>query len=114
MPAAYRVAVVELQGAATLLDLCGDGAWSAGSVAAVAKDADRQFSQAWARYFYETAAQYGVIDGLQYENAHNNALAYVLFERVGSLRVHIDIALSDPRLEGELAASALELGLFLG
>ena len=64
-----------------------------------------------ARYFYESVAHYGVLDGLQYENAHDSSLAYVLFERAGPLQVRLDVALSDPRLEGELAAIANELGL---
>jgi hypothetical protein len=38
----------------------------AGSVAALAKTADRELSQAWSRYFYEQEEIYGKIDGIIY------------------------------------------------
>ena len=53
----------------------------AGSVAALAKTADRRLSQAWARYFYEHPGIYGPVDGLMYFNAHNDEEALALFER---------------------------------
>jgi hypothetical protein len=44
-------------------------------VAALAKIADRAFSQTWSRYFYEQTAIYGIIDGICYFNAHNDETA---------------------------------------
>ena len=64
-----------------LLDLRGHGAMRAGSVAALAKTADRRLSQVWARYFYEQTDTYGAVDGLVYFNAHNDEPGLVLFER---------------------------------
>ena len=64
-----------------LLDLRGTGAMRVGSVAALAKTADRRLTQAWARHFYEHAAVFGTIDGIVYANAHNDEAAIVLFER---------------------------------
>lgn len=64
-----------------LLDLRGPGAMRAGSVAALAKTADRSLSQAWARHFYESPDVYGRVDGLVYFNAHNDEEALALFER---------------------------------
>lgn len=63
-----------------LLDLRDNGAMCAGTVAAVAK-CEHRFSQPWARYFYESEAEYGAVDGLIYRNAHNDEQAVVLFER---------------------------------
>jgi hypothetical protein len=74
-----------------VLDLTGDGAWRAGSVTALTKDADREFTQRWARHFYGDTAVYGVLDGLKYENAHDAAVAYALFERAGSMAVIMDV-----------------------
>src|SRR5690606_19194993 len=109
----FRVAVVQLTRNVRLLDLAEGGAWLAGSVAALTKLADRVFTQEWARYFYEQDGSYGVVEGLRYANAHNDALAYALYERAGALRVVADLALSDPALEPELAAIALELHMVL-
>jgi hypothetical protein len=52
----------------------------AGSVAALAKIADRSLSQAWSRYFYEQTRVYGQIDGIRYFNAHNDEDAIALYE----------------------------------
>jgi hypothetical protein len=53
----------------------------AGSVAALAKTADRVCSQSWARYFYEHPEIYGNdLDGIWYSNAHNDEDAIALFE----------------------------------
>lgn len=111
--AGRHVAVVEIQRPVLLLDLTGDGAWLAGSVAALTKHVDRLFTQAWARYFYECVSAYGTLDGVRFENAHNAAPAYALFERVGPMRVVLDLPLTDSKLTAELAAIALELGLYI-
>jgi len=51
----------------------------AGSVAALAKVADRSLSQAWSRYFYEQQKIYSEVDGIIYYNAHNDEEAIVLY-----------------------------------
>jgi hypothetical protein len=53
----------------------------AGANAALAKIAERPVSQQWSRYFYENVDVYSKIDGLVYLNAHNDAVAYALYER---------------------------------
>jgi hypothetical protein len=63
-----------------LLDLRGRGAMRAGTVAAIAK-CEHRLSQPWSRYFYETTASFGFIDGLIYRNAHNDEPAIMLYER---------------------------------
>jgi hypothetical protein len=82
-----HVAIPTLGRSLRLLDLRGPGAMRAGSVAALAKTADRTLSQAWARYFYERRATFGRVDGLWYSNAHNDQDALVLFERAGDALV---------------------------
>lgn len=64
-----------------VLDLRGPGAMRAGSVAALAKTAERACSQAWGRYVYEHPELYGMVDGLRFFNAHNDEDALALFER---------------------------------
>jgi hypothetical protein len=77
----WHVARSEVSRQLTLLDLRGSGAMRAGSVAALAKVADRSLSQAWSRYFYETTDTFGTIDGIVYHNAHNDEDAVALYER---------------------------------
>ncbi|MFB2969132.1 RES family NAD+ phosphorylase [Aerosakkonema sp. BLCC-F183] len=77
----WYVAIPNLTRDLQLLDLRGSGAMKAGSVAALAKVADRTFSQEWSRYFYENEDIYTKIDGLIYFNAHNDAEALALYER---------------------------------
>lgn len=67
-----------------LLDLRGAGAMRSGSVAALAKVADRQLSQAWSRFFYERIDLYGEVDGLIFYNAHNDEVAIAFYERAKS------------------------------
>jgi hypothetical protein len=74
------VAVPTVTRALRLLDLRDNGAMCAGTVAAVAK-CEHRLSQPWSRYFYETEADFGVLDGLIYRNAHNDEPAVVLYER---------------------------------
>jgi hypothetical protein len=88
-----------------LLDLRGSGAMRAGSVAALAKAPDHRAGQAWSRYFYDEQNMYGRVDGLIYQNAHNDEDAIVLYERAEAAldcppsRV---IRLDDPALRDEL------------
>ena len=77
----HRVAKPRITRDLDLLDLRGTGAMRAGSVAALAKTADRRLTQAWARHFSEHPAEFGLIDGIVYANAHNDEDAIVLFER---------------------------------
>jgi hypothetical protein len=65
----------------TLLDLRGPNAMKAGTVAAVCKDSNREYSQAWSRFFYETVYTYGTLDGLVWGNAHNDEDAMAFYER---------------------------------
>ncbi len=73
-----EVALVELTTTIKLLDLRGSGAMRSGIVSAIAKTAQRNLSQAWSSYFYE---QYDEIDGLLFNNAHNDEAAIALYER---------------------------------
>jgi hypothetical protein len=75
------VASIEVTRSLRLLDLRRNGAMKAGSVAALAKTADRELSQAWSRYFYEQEEIYGKIDGIIYFNAHNDEDAVAFYER---------------------------------
>lgn len=77
----YHVAKPEATRDLDLLDLRREGAMRAGSVAALAKIANRTVSQVWARHFYEHSDIFGTIDGILYSNAHNDEEALVLFER---------------------------------
>lgn len=92
-----------------LLDLRGSGAMRAGSIAALAKAPDHRVGQAWSRYFYEEESVYGSIDGLIYQNAHNDEDALALYERAEAAlecppaRV---IRLDDPALRDELLITA--------
>lgn len=76
-----HVAAPILTRAVRLLDLRGSGAMRAGSIAALAKAPDHRAGQAWSRYFYEEENVYGLLDGLIYQNAHNDEEALALYER---------------------------------
>ncbi len=92
-----------------LLDLRGSGAMRAGSIAALAKAPDHRAGQAWSRYFYDEQSVYEPVDGLIYQNAHNDEDAIALYERAEAAlecppsRV---IRLDDPALRDELLAIA--------
>lgn len=77
----HHVAQPALRRPLRLLDLRGPAAMRAGIASAIAKVEDRAVSQAWARYFYERADLYGPVDGLAFFGAHNDEVAYALFER---------------------------------
>lgn len=82
----------------------------AGSVAALAKTADRALSQQWSRYFYEQENLYSTLDGLLYFNAHNDEEAIALYERTRdglacpSTQV---IRLAHPNLRPAIQATAI-------
>ena len=75
------VCCVDITREVKLLDLRGNGAMKAGSVAALAKTADRVLSQQWSRYFYEQTDIYSTVDGILYFNAHNDEEAIALYSR---------------------------------
>lgn len=102
-----RLALARLTRQARLLDLRRNGAMRAGSVAALAKVADRPVSQQWSRYFYENEANYTLIDGIAYLNAHNDEDAIALYERVErAIIVVSDIRLDDPLVRPYLLQAA--------
>ena len=103
-PGAYHVAMPTVTRPLRLLDLCSRGAMRAGTVAAIAK-CEYRLSQPWSRYFYETPAAYGPIDGLCYLNAHNDEPAILLYERARDALHCTDadtIRLDDPHLRPTL------------
>jgi RES domain len=79
-----QIGRIQLTRELNLLDLRANGAMRAGSVAALAKVADRHLSQDWSRYFYEQTDLYGQIDGVSFLNAHNDEEAIALYERAQS------------------------------
>ncbi|WP_232756577.1 RES domain-containing protein, partial [Vulcanococcus limneticus] len=105
-----RLAFLSTTRALTLLDLQGNGAMLAGSVAALAATADRKLSQAWSCYFYETLP----VDGILYSNAHNGEPAIALYERAEpAIQCLEDHPLGDPRLRGHLLQVAVDHALIL-
>ena len=107
----YHLALVRTTRNLRLLDLCGDGAMRAGTVAAIAKS-DHTIACAWSKYFYDDAA-YQRPDGLQYFNAHNDEIALALYERAESALEFVeDMRLDDPRLRAKLAFIARRINLF--
>lgn len=104
---ALRVAKVRLRRRLRLLDLRGDGALKCGSVAALAAVPDRPMSQQWARWFYEHPKEVGKVDGIAYPNAHNQDVAYALFERAeDALEVIADLPLADSLLRSPIRVIA--------
>lgn len=106
---AQQLAFMELRRTLTLLDLRGPGAMRAGSVAALAKIADRNLSQAWSCYFYEAYPQ---IDGILYYNAHNDEQSMALYERAASSLLCVQVfPLNDNGLRPHLQNAALQNNL---
>ena len=73
-----QIAVIKLRQSLKLLDLRDAVAWNAGCVAAMASDGRRKLTQVWSRYFYENPDLYGNIEGLIFNNAHNQEEAIAL------------------------------------
>jgi RES domain-containing protein len=99
-----------------LLDLRGNGAMRAGTVAALTKAADYALTWAWSRYFYENEAMYTRVDGIWYSNAHNDEDAVALYERACDALVCRDEdvrRLDDEELRASIIESALRTGLIL-
>lgn len=80
----WAVAALTTTRALNLLDLRGPGAMQAGTVSAISKESNRQFSQEWSRYFYDTAFVYTKVDGLAFYNAHNDEEAFAFYERASN------------------------------
>jgi hypothetical protein len=106
-----QICRVQLTRNLTLLDLKDNGAMRAGSVAALAKVADRQLSQEWSRFFYEQTSLYGQIDGISFRNAHNDEEAIALYERAQSTLICSDdqiLRLDHPSLRPAIQKAALD------
>jgi hypothetical protein len=106
-----KICRVQLTRDLVLLDLKDNGAMRSGSVAALAKVADRSLSQAWSRYFYEQISLYGQIDGISFHNAHNEEEAIALYERAQSALICPDsqiLRLDHPSLRPAIQQAALD------
>jgi hypothetical protein len=109
----FRMVRSTLRTSAVVLDLRGDGAMRAGTIAAVGSIERRDVTQAWARWFYET---YPRVEGLLYANAHNGEDAVALFERgrraieAASQRV---VRLARPDMEEPLLRIAARTGMIV-
>jgi hypothetical protein len=97
-----------------LLDLRGQGAWDAGTVASITSDGRRDRTQAWGKYFYDNPVVYGLVDGLIFNNAHNSEEAIALYERAASQinKATVDVkSLKDKSLRRKIFLSAKKLNL---
>lgn len=101
-----RLGFLQSQRVIELLDLRGAGAMRAGSVAALSSCSERTLSQEWSRYFHSTHKQ---IDGLIYNNAHNQEAAVALYERAEeALSCLADRPLKDASLRSRILQAAQE------
>lgn len=80
-----KLAIIYLGKELELLDLRGEGAMAAGTVAAVSGITQREISQAWGKYFYERIELYGLLDGLIFSGAHNGEDVVALYERAAKV-----------------------------
>lgn len=115
-PKGFQLALLRTLRPLALLDLRGSGAMRAGSVAALAATADRELSQQWSRYYYDTVRADGQpLDGLLYSNAHNGETALALYERAeGALSCEHDLPLAAPKLHSRLLAIANNHAMAMG
>lgn len=110
----WEVAVLESARELKLLDLRGEGAMKAGTVAAVCKDSNHKFGQTWSRYFYDNTFIYGAIDGILFQNAHNDETAFALYERCQSDFIVAKTGkLTDPALFTQIHLIAARLGMLV-
>ena len=110
----FEVAQIKCNRDLTLLDLRGDGAMKAGTVSAVCKDTNHSHSQNWSRYFYENPFIYGTIDGLIFGNAHNDEIAFALYERCEQSLVSVmTTSLRHDSLRDEIRLTAVDFKLFV-
>jgi len=76
-----------------------------GTVAAISKT-DHPVAQSWSKHFYEGRA-YQAPEGLRYFNAHNDGVAFALYERAEDvLDIIEERRLDDPDLRNQLAFAA--------
>ncbi len=75
------LAHVDVNADLRLLDLRGAAAWDAGVAPQLTATDFPHLSQAWSRYFYNTVAAYGEIDGLIYLGALCGTDSVALYER---------------------------------
>lgn len=115
-PQGFQLALLSTHRTLALLDLRGSGAMRAGSVAALAATADRELSQQWSRFFYDSVRADGQpLDGLLYSNAHNGETALALYERAeGALSCEHDLPLAAPQLHSRLLAIANNHAMAMG
>ena len=109
----FRVVSSTLREAMDVLDLRADAAMRAGVLAAIGSVEQRDVTQAWARYFYET---YPAVGGLLYANAHNGEDALALFERVRPVidrARQVVIRLARPDMEEHLLRIAARTGMIV-
>lgn len=106
-----QIGRIQLTRDLTLLDLRANGSMRAGSIAALAKVADRHLSQDWSRYFYEQTDLYGQIDGISFLKAHNDEEAIALYEQAQSALICPDdqiLPLAHPSLRPAIQEAALD------
>jgi hypothetical protein len=109
----YMAAIVRVLRELKLLDL-DDGAMTNGTYAALSSDRSRRLTQAWGKYFYETEALYGRVDGLYYRSAHNAGLCVALYERsFGAIDSVSTVPLGAPSLAFEVADAQRRYGMTL-
>ena len=111
-----QIAVIKLKQSLKLLDLRDAGAWNAGCVAAVVSDGRRKITQAWSRYFYDNSELYGQVDGLIFNNAHNQEEAISLYERATPQLSSADVSiidLNDSAIRETILAIANKLNLIV-
>ncbi len=109
----YVAAQTHLTRRLRLLDLRGNGAMRAGSIAALTSVPSRRLSQAWSRFFYETPI-FKNPDGLLYHNAHNGEESVALYERAADALTIAPadcLPLGDPALRTYLQAVAVRSNL---
>lgn len=97
-----------------LLDLRGDGALRAGTIAQVSAGSHAT-ARRWSRYFYEKTDLYGVLDGIAYTNAHNERTAFALYERAADAVANLewDNRLDDRSRRDEYERAAREANLIV-
>lgn len=111
-----QFAVIKLKQSLKLLDLRDSGAWNAGCVAALVADGRRRITQAWSRYFYENPELYGLVDGIIFNNAHNQEEAIALYERATPQLSSADVSiidLNDSAIRETILAIANKLNLIV-
>lgn len=110
------VARVGLTRPLSLLDLCGTPAMANGTVYALSSVSERDISQSWSRYFYDSYNLYTKVDGIIYHNAHNSEQSVGLYERAKdalSCSPNDMMPLNHRELRTEIRKVAEEHGLYV-